>query len=83
MQEYSEDNDIGSGARQGCCISPILFNIYGEAMMTEAMEGIQEGITVEGKMIQDVRFAADLLRALKKDYRKSWISLMQQLRTLE
>jgi len=42
MPEYSEDNDIGRGVRQGCCISPMLFNIYAEAMMTEAMEGIEE-----------------------------------------
>ena len=59
MLEYSEDSDIGRGVRQGCCISPMLFNIYAEAMMTEAMEGIEEGIKVGGKLIQDVRFADD------------------------
>ena len=42
MREYSEDSDIRRGVRQGCCISPMLFNIYAEAMMTEAMEGIEE-----------------------------------------
>jgi len=59
MQEFSEDSDIGRGVRQGCCISPMLFNIYAEAMMSEAMEGIEEGIKVGGKLIQDVRFADD------------------------
>ena len=37
----------------------MLFNIYAEAMMTEAMEGIEEGIKGGGKLIQDVRFADD------------------------
>ena len=59
MQEYSEESDIGRGVRQGCCMSPILFNIYAEAMMIEAMEGIEEGIRVGGKLINDVRFADD------------------------
>ena len=59
MQEFSEDSDIGRGVRQGCCISPMLFNIYAEAMMTEAMEGIEEGIKVGGKLMQDVRFTDD------------------------
>ena len=59
MQEYSEDSDIGRGVRQGCCISPMLFNIYAEVMMSEAMDGIEEGIKVGGKLIQDVRFADD------------------------
>ena len=59
MREFSEDSDIGRGVRQGCCISPMLFNIYAEAMMTEAMEGIEEGNKVGGKLIQDVRFADD------------------------
>ena len=40
-------------------MSPILFNICAEAMMMEAMEGIEEGIRVGGKLISDVRFADD------------------------
>ena len=59
MQEYSEESDIGRGVRQGCCMSPILFNIYAEAMMIEAMEGIEEGIRVGGKLIYDARFVDD------------------------
>ena len=37
-------------------MSPILFNIYAEAMMVEAMEGIAERIRVGGKLINHVRF---------------------------
>ena len=59
QQEFSEEGEIGRGVRQGCCMSPLLFNIYGEAMMVEAMEGIEEGIKIEGKLLKDVRFADD------------------------
>ena len=59
MQEYSEESDIGREVKQGCCMSPILFNIYAKAMIIEAMEGIEEGIRVGGKLINDVRFADD------------------------
>jgi len=45
--------------RQGCCLSPLLFNIYSEAVMREALEGIDEGIKVGGKLLKDVRFADD------------------------
>src|SRR5207248_220133 len=57
MQEYSEESDIGRGVRQGCCMSPLLFNIYAETMMTEAMEGIEEGVKIGGQLLKDIRFA--------------------------
>ena len=40
--EESNPGIIGQGFRQGCPISPLLFSIYAEVMMIEALEHIDE-----------------------------------------
>ena len=57
--DCSEASLIGRGVRQRCCLSPLLFTVYAEMLMVEAMEGIVEGLKVGGKWLKDVRFADD------------------------
>ena len=44
--------------RQGCIISPLVFNLYSEFMISEAMEGM-EGVNIDGNNITDLRYADD------------------------
>ena len=55
----SEPAVIGCGTRQGCSLSPILFNIHYEAMLRDALRGVKEGIRVGGHVIKTVCFADD------------------------
>jgi len=57
--ELTEPSEVGRGVRQGCLISPTLFNVYAEAMMKEALDDFKEGICVGGELVQSVRYADD------------------------
>jgi retron-type reverse transcriptase len=51
---------VGRGVRQGCCMSPTLFNMYEEEMLNEWFEE-QEGSNMGGRKISCVRFADDMV----------------------
>src|SRR6478609_6471526 len=55
----SDSGIIGKGVRQGCPLPPLLFSIYAEIMMKEALENVEEGIRVGGELIKDVKYADD------------------------
>ena len=57
--EESQAATVGQGVRQGCLLSPLLFSIYAERMMKEALEESDEAIKIGGNIIKDIRFADD------------------------
>ena len=51
---------IGKGVRQGCILSPCLFNFYAEYIMRNAgLEEAQVGIKIAGRNINSLRYAHD------------------------
>ena len=51
---------IGKGVRQGCILSPCLFNFYAEYIMRNAgLEEAQAGIKIAGRNINNLRYADD------------------------
>ena len=51
---------IGKGVRQGCILSPCLFNLYAEYIMRNAgLEEAQAGIKTAGRNINNLRYAED------------------------
>ena len=60
---------IGKGVRQGCILSPCLFNLYAEYIMRNTgLEETQAGIKIAGRNINSLRYADDTtLRAESKE----------------
>ena len=51
---------IGKGVRQGCILSPCLFNLYAEYIMRNAaLEEAQAGIKIAGRNSNNLRYADD------------------------
>ena len=74
--ELSGYVNIKRGVRQGCIVSPLLFNLYSEFMITEAIEN-EKGIRFNGNNISNLRYADDavLLADTKKQLQRMMCKL--------
>ena len=58
---------IGKGVRQGCILSPCLFNFYAEYIMRNAgLEETQAGIKIARRNINNLRYADDTTLMCRK-----------------
>ena len=71
---------IGKGVRQGCILSPCLFNLYAEYIMRNAGLGeVQAGIKIAGRNINNLRYADDTtLMAESKEELKSLLMKVKE-----
>ena len=80
--------------RQGCILSPCLFNFYAESIMRNAgMEEAQAGIKIAGRNINNLRYAdtttfmaeseelKSLLMKVKEESEKVGLKLFRKLRS--
>ena len=71
---------IGRGVRQGCILSPFLFNLYAEYIMINAgLEEAQAGIKIAGRNINNLRYADDtILMAESEEEPKSLLMKVKE-----
>ena len=78
---------IGKGVRQGCILSPCLFNLYAEYIIWNArLDKVQAGIKIAGRNINNLRYADDTtlmaeseeeLKSLLIKVKGEWKSLLK------
>ena len=57
---------IGKGVRQGCILSPCLFNLYTEYIVRNVgLKEVQAGIKIAGRNINNLRYAHDTTHMAK------------------
>ena len=60
IQVHSDWFQTGKGVRQGCILSPCLFNFYAEYIMRNAeLDEAQAGIKIARRNINNLRYADD------------------------
>ena len=71
---------IGKGVRQGCILSPCLFNLHAEYIMRNAgLEEAQAGIKIAGRNINNLRYADDTtLKAESEEELKSLLKVKEE-----
>lgn len=55
----TQELEITNGVRQGCILSPLLFNVYTEMIFQKALDSQQKGIKINGFPINNIRYADD------------------------
>ena len=70
---------IGKGVRQGCVLSPCLFNLYAEYIMENTgLDEAQAGIKIPGRNINNLRYADDTTLIAENEELKSLLMKVKE-----
>ena len=70
---------IGKGGRQGCILSPSLFNLHAEYIMRNAgLEEAKAGIKIAGRNINNLRHADDTTLMAETEEQKSLLMKVKE-----
>ena len=70
---------IGKGVRQGCVLSPCLFNLYAEYIMRNAgLDEAQDRIKISGRNVNNLRYADDTTLMSKSEELKSLLMKVKE-----
>ena len=71
--------EVSWGVRQGCILSPCLFNFYEEYIMQNAgLDEPQAGITIAGRNIDNLRYADDTTLMAKNEELKNLLMKVKE-----
>ena len=76
---------IGKGVRQGCILSPCLFNLHAEYIMRNAgLDEAQAGIKIANRNINNLRISDDttLMAESKEDLKRLLIKVKERVKKL-
>ena len=70
---------IGKGVRQGCILSPCLFNFYAQYIIRNTgLDEAQTGIKIAGRNINNLRYADDTTSMAEREELKSLLMKVKE-----